>query len=73
MTGITIYNVKRVVTPKAGNSDMVLVFCTSYHGDIQLHEVSQKYLKQFSSNGVDTYITEITIVNVQRVITPKVG
>ena len=33
MTGITIYNVQTVVTPKAGNSVMVLVFCTSYHGD----------------------------------------
>ena len=52
---------------------MVLVFCTSHHGDIHLHKVSRKYLKQFSSYRVDTYITEITIFNVQRVITPKVG
>ena len=28
---------------------IVLVFCTSYHGDIHLHKVSRQYLKQFSS------------------------
>ena len=49
---------------------MILVFCTSYHGDIHLHKVSRKYLKQFSSYRADT---EITIFNVQRAITPKVG
>ena len=26
---------------------MVLVFCKLYHGDINLHKVSRKYLKQF--------------------------
>ena len=68
MTGITIYNVQRKVTPKAGNLVMVLVFCTTYHGDLHLHKVSSKYLKQFSSNRADTYITEITVFNVQRAI-----
>ena len=48
------------------------MFCTSYHGDIDLHKVSRKYLKQFSSYRADTYIKEITIFNVQRAITPKV-
>ena len=48
--------------PKVGNSKsrqfrgMVLVFCTSYHGNIHLHKISRKYLKQFSSYRVDTYI-----------------
>ena len=63
-TRITICNVQRVVTPKAGNSVMVLVFCTSHHVDIHLHKVSRKYLEQFSSYRADTYITEITIFNV---------
>ena len=52
---------------------MVLVFCTSHNGDINLHKSSRKYLKQFSSYRADTYITEITIPNVQRTIAPKVG
>ena len=52
---------------------MVLVFCTSYHGDKNLHKVSRKYRKQFSSYRVDTIITEITIFNVQSTIIPKVG
>ena len=47
MTGITIYNVQRGVTPTVGNSE--LWFCTAYHGDIHLHKVSRNYLKQFSS------------------------
>ena len=44
--------------PKGDNSKsgyfrvMILVFCTSYHGDIHLHKVSRKYLKQFSSYRV---------------------
>ena len=50
---------------------MVLVFRTLYHGDIHLHKDSRKYLKQFSNYRADTYITEITIFNVQRAITPK--
>ena len=49
---------------------MALVFCTLYHGDIHLHKVSRKYIKQFSSNRADTYIREITIFNVQMAITP---
>ena len=74
MMGITIYNVQRAVTPKAGNSELWFLFVyTSYHGDIHLHNVSRKYLKQFSSYRADTYITDITIFNVQRAITPKVG
>ena len=30
MTGITIYNVQRVVTPKAGNSELWFL-CSAYH------------------------------------------
>ena len=52
---------------------MVLVFCTSHNGDINLHKSSSKYLKQFSRYRADTYITEITIPNVQSTIAPKVG
>ena len=52
---------------------MGLVFCTSYYCDIHLHKVSRKYLKQFSSYRADKYIKEISIFNVQRVITLKVG
>ena len=52
---------------------MFFVFFTSYHGDIHLHKISRKYLKQFSSYRVDTYITETTTFNVQRVINSKVG
>ena len=32
---------------------MVLVFCTLGHGDIYLHNVSKKYIAQFSSYRVD--------------------
>ena len=51
---------------------MVLVFCTSYHGDTHLHKVSKKYLKQFLSI-LHIYITEIILFHVQRAITPKEG
>ena len=60
MTGITIYNVQRVVTPKAGNSEVWFLY-SAHHGDVHLHKVSRKYLKQFSSYRGDTYITGITI------------
>ena len=48
MTRITINNVQRLATPKAGNSVIVLVFCTLYYGDTHLYKVSRKYLGQFS-------------------------
>ena len=32
---------------------IVSVFCELCHGDIHLHKVSRKYLKQFSSYRVD--------------------
>ena len=75
MTGITFYNVQRAVTPKAGKSELWFL-CSAHHIMviyIDLLKVSRKYLKQFSSNRADTYITDITIFNVQRAITPKVG
>ena len=45
-----------------------------YHGDIHLHsfkKISQTVFKSICDRAV-TYITEITIFNVQRAITPKV-
>ena len=33
MTGTTIYNVQRVVTPKADNSDL-RILCSAYHNSI---------------------------------------
>ena len=53
MTWIIIDNVQ------CGNSKnqyvrvTVLVFCKFYHGDIHLHKVSRKCLKQFSSYRED--------------------
>ena len=42
MTWITIDTVQRVVTPKAGNSELrFFMFCRLYHGDIHLHKVSR--------------------------------
>ena len=52
MTWITIDNVQRVETPKAGNSKLRFL-CFA---DIYLHKVSRKYLEQFSSYRVDTNI-----------------
>ena len=66
MTGLIIYNVKRVVTPKAGNSVMVLVFCTSYHGDKHLHKVSKIISNSFDGYRAGTTIAEITIFNIHR-------
>ena len=43
---------------------MVLVFCTLYHGDIHLHKVSRKYLKQFSRYRVDTNILQKSLCSV---------
>ena len=75
MTGIIIYNVQKVVTPEAGNSELWFL-CSAhhnYHGDIHLHKVSRKNLKQFSSYSADIYITEITIFNTQKPITLKIS
>ena len=56
-----------------GEQFKVLVFCTSYHGDIHLCKVSRKYLGTvFKLQRGHKYITEITIFKVQRAITPKV-
>ena len=55
MTGITIYNVQRVVTPKAGNSELWFLCSASYHGDIHLHKVSIKYLKVFKLQSGHIY------------------
>ena len=64
MTGITIYNVQKVVTPKAGNSELWFL-CSAHHiMVIYICIVSRKYLKQFSSYKVDIYITDITIFNI---------
>ena len=58
MTWITIENVQRAITPKAGYSVTNLVFCKLYDGDIYLHKVSRKYLEQFSSYRVGTTILQ---------------
>ena len=58
MTWITIDNAQRTVTPKAGISVTFLVFCKLYYGDIHLHKVSRKYLKQFSSYREDINILQ---------------
>ena len=68
MIGITIYNVQRAVTPKAGNSKLRFL-CSAYH--IMVICICLKFQKNIST--ADTYITEITIFNVQRAITQKVG
>ena len=73
MTGITIYNVQRVVTPKAGNSEF-LVFCAS----IMVINICIKFQESISNGFQVTerthiYITEITISKVQRAITRKEG
>ena len=60
MTGITMYNVQRVVTPKQVIQSYGFVFCTSYHGDLYLHKGSRKSFKLISSYRADTYISEIT-------------
>ena len=74
MTGITIYNVQRVVTPKARNSELVLVFCTSYHCDIHLHKVSRKFSQTVLKLQMgQIYYRNHTIFNIQRAITLKVG
>ena len=75
MTWITIDNVQRAVTPKAGNSElqflcfanciMVIYICIKFQeiisNSFQVTEWTQKK------------ITEITIFKVQRAKTPKVG
>ena len=58
MTWITSDNVQRAVSPKAGNSELWLMFCKLYHDDIYLHKVSRKYLIQFSSYNMDTNILQ---------------
>ena len=45
MTWITVNNVQRGVTQKVGNSELWFL----YQGDIHLHKVLRKYLKQFLS------------------------
>ena len=50
MTWITVDNVQRVVTPKAGKSELKFL---SYANSI-MHKVSRKYLQQFSSYRKDT-------------------
>ena len=51
---ITLYNVPRAITPKAGKQVMVLEFCMSAHGSLHFCKISLKYLKYFSSYGADT-------------------
>ena len=50
MTGITIYNVQREITPKAGNLELWFLCSTHHIMVIYICIVSSKYLKQFSSN-----------------------
>ena len=73
MTGITIYNVRRVKTLKVGNLELWFL-CSAHHIMVVYICISFKKTSQtFSSNRADTYVTEITIFNVQRAITPNVG
>ena len=73
MTGITFYNVKRVVTPEAGNSESWFL-CSAHHiMVIYICIVSRKHLKQFSSYRADDYITEITNFNIKWPLALKVG
>ena len=67
MTGITIYNVQRAVTPKVGNPKLWFLCSAPY---IIVIYICTKF-KENISNGFK--VTEITIFNVQRAITPKVG
>ena len=53
MTWITTDDVQRVVTPKAGKSELRFLSFANYC-DLHLHKVSRKYLKQFSSYRLDT-------------------
>ena len=74
MTGITIFNVQRALIPKPGDSELWFL-CSAYH--IKVTDICTKFqenISQFSSYRVDTStcITEITIFNVQKAITPKV-
>ena len=47
MTGITIYNVQRVVTPKAGNSEL-WVLCSAHH--IMVIYICIKFQKTISNS-----------------------
>ena len=79
MTGITINNVQRAVTPKVGNLELWFL-CSAYHGGIHLYKVSRKYLKHFSSyrnqyfQFSKGYNSKSRLSRVRvRAITPKVG
>ena len=71
---VTIYNVHRGLTPKAGISElhflcfahsiMVIYICLLFQESIS---------SSFKLQGGHKHITEITIFKVQRAITPKVG
>ena len=52
---------------------MVLRLCTSYYCALHMYEVSWKYLKRFLRYRADTCMEEMTIFNIQRAITLKVG
>ena len=45
MTWITD-NVQRAETPKAGRSELVLVFCKLYHGELVIYS-GHKYILKF--------------------------
>ena len=49
---------------------MVLVFCMSFCGALRLYEISQTV---FNLQSGHEYMVEMTLLNVQRAITPKVG
>ena len=67
MTGITIYNDQRAVTPKTGNSELWFL-CSAHH--IKVIYVCIKFQESISNSF---QVTEITIFNVQRAITSDVG
>ena len=65
MTGITIYNVKRAVTPKAGNSDLWFL-CSAHH--IMVIYTCIKFQENISNSfqvTEQTHITEITNYNIK--------
>ena len=71
MTEISIYNILRAVTAKAGKHKLWFLCFTCCLMVVNISVQSDAYLAQFSSRN--EYMTKITIYTVQRTITPEVG
>ena len=75
MTEIIIYNVQRVITPKVCKPELWFL-CSACR--LVVDNISVKfhdfYLKQvYRLQSRHKYLTEITIYNIQRAVTAKVG